>query len=110
MRENPLYRIRWSGGASFDEVREKLMRYGRAEIQLPSDYHHALYRRFHARGGAAAELLQVSDGADLVHRIIKVRGLEELAEVEDLVRETGAHVELVSPVPLITLHIDSQPS
>ncbi|MGE0082677.1 MAG: hypothetical protein AB7U81_15460 [Thiohalomonadaceae bacterium] len=106
MRESPLYRVRWSGGASFDEVRDKLMRYGRAEIQLPPDYHHALYRRFHSSSATeAAPLLQVSDGADLMHRIRDVKGLEDLVDVEELVRETGAHVELVSPVPLITLHI-----
>jgi len=110
MRENPLYRIRWSGRVSFDEVRETLMRYGHAEIQLPIDYHHALYRRFHDGGTATAQLLQVSDGADLMHRILGVKGLEDLAHVEDLVRETGAHVELVSPVPLITLHVESAPS
>ncbi len=108
MRESPLYRVRWSGGASCEEVRDKLMRYRRAEIQLPPDYHHALYQRFHSSGRAAAELLQVSDGADLMHRIKEVKGLEDLASVEDLVRETGAHVELVSPVPLITLHIDAE--
>jgi hypothetical protein len=110
MRENPLYRVRWSGSQSIDEVRDKLMRYGRAEIQLPPDYHHALYRRFHAGGhGVAAELLEVRDGADLVHRIMEVNGLEDLVKVEDLARETGAHVELVSPVPLITLHVDASP-
>lgn len=110
MRESPLYRVRWSGGASFDEVRDKLMRYGRAEIQLPPDYHHALYRRFHSSGTATTQLLQISDGADLVHRIKEVKGLEDLADVEELVRETGAHVELVSPVPLITLHINAESS
>jgi len=110
MRESPLYRVRWSGGASFDEVRDKLMRYGRAEIQLPPDYHHALYRRFRRGAPVEAPLLQVSDGADLMHRIKEVKGLEDLASVEDLVRETGAHVELVSPVPLITLHINVESS
>ncbi|MCK9532448.1 MAG: hypothetical protein M0R77_18200 [Gammaproteobacteria bacterium] len=110
MRENPLYRVRWSGVNCIGEVRDKLARYGRAEIQLPPDYHHALYRRFHDGGTATAQLLQVSDGADLMHRILGVKGLEDLARVEDLVRETGAHVELVSPVPLITLHVESAPS
>lgn len=110
MRETPLYRVRWAGGASFEEVRDRLLRFGHAEIQLPPDYHYALYQRFQGSSDTTAQLLQVNDGADLMHRILEVKGLEDLADVEALVRETGAHVELVSPVPLITLHIRSESS
>jgi hypothetical protein len=110
MRENPVNRVRWSGSSSVQEVEATLERCGKVEIQLPPDFHHALYMRIHPESRAAPlEQIDVSNGAELLHKVASIRGLNEIGELEERVRAQHISVHLLSPVPLIILSLPDAP-
>lgn len=104
MWENPVNRVRWSGAGSLAQVEATLEQFGHVEIQLPPDFHHALYSRIHPDDNTARiEHIDVTDGADLIRKVASVRGLHEIGSLEMTVTQTHATVHLLSPVPLIIL-------
>lgn len=108
MRQNPINRVRWAGDSSIPEVQEILERTGYVEIQLPPDFHHALFRRLHPGDTPAGmEMIDVADGVDILAKVATVRGLAEIQSLESLVLRLHARVHLISPVPLIILSVDN---
>ena len=106
MLENPVNRVRWSGTVSVAEVEATLERCGHVEIQLPPDFHHALYVRINPDAGVArVEQIDVSDGLDLLHKVASIRGLDDINALEATVRDHHARVHLLSPVPLIIISL-----
>ncbi len=96
-------RMKWRGAESVAETKRALREHRRVEVELPADYHHTLFR--HIRPAAPRnepEQIDLSGGSELIESIAEIRGLERLADLIPWLRDTGATVELVSPMPVIT--------
>jgi hypothetical protein len=74
------------------------------EIALPQSTHHALY--MHVTPGARSSegvTLDTRGGAELLHAMSGVAGLEELVRLEEPARRAGYSVLLRSPDPTLVL-------
>jgi len=106
MKEAPASRLRWSEFESADQVQELLARHGHVEIQLPPDFHHVLFSRLQSGAELAGqEQLDISGDVELLDTVAGIKGLQEIAALKRVVTETGALVQLMSPVPLIILRL-----
>ena len=106
MKEAPASRLRWSEFESADQVRELLARYEHVEIQLPPDFHHVLFSRLQPGAELAGqEQLDISGDGVLLDTVAGIKGLKDLAALKDVVEESGATVQLISPVPLVILRL-----
>lgn len=106
MKEAPVSRLRWSEFESAEQVESLLAKYRHVEIQLPPDFHHVLFSRLQPGAELAGqEQLDISGDGALIETIAQVKGLKDLAVLKRVVAETGATVQLLSPVPLVILRL-----
>jgi len=106
MKEAPASRLRWSEFESADQIRAILDKHHHVEIQLPPDFHHVLFSRLQPGAELAGqEQLDISGDGSLIDSVTRIRGLKDLAVLKDVIAETGATVQLISPVPLIVLRL-----
>lgn len=102
MTDSPRDRLLWQGSASIDRCAE-LLRAGRTvELQLPSNFNHALFAELHGDVPTPqAERLDVAGGPDLLSRIARIDGLESLQGLQPSARDSAAEVRIVSPARLV---------
>lgn len=110
MKEAPVSRLRWSEFESAEQVEELLARYRHVEIQLPPDFHHVLFSRLRPGAELAGqEQLDISGDGSLIDTIAQIKGLKELGLLKRVISDTGATVQLLSPVPLVILRLPDSP-
>ena len=102
MEKEPLMSVTWRGRETIAAVTQLLNQAEQIEIVLPANYNHTLFSTFHPDAPPSAlEDIDVSGGPQLLEEIAAIRGLEELAELAQPLRDAGASVQLVSPPKLI---------
>lgn len=102
MEKEPLISVTWRGRETIATVTQLLDQAEQIEIVLPANYNHTLFSTFNPDAPPSAlEDIDVSDGPKLLEDIAAIRGLEELAQLAQPLRDAGASVQLVSPPKLI---------
>lgn len=92
----------WNDSYSPEQVGALLDEFGRVEIELPPDFHHALFRRFHPEdGNAGPERVDEEGDPSLLERVTAIRGLAELEVFRELLEQRHARVKVLSPGPLL---------
>lgn len=97
-------RLNWASHRSLDELAAILEREGELTLQLPADFHHALFRHL-GDGGVGAEQVDVHGGPELLQRLGAVSELAPLAELPARVADGELQVHVVSPVPTLYLRL-----
>jgi len=98
-------KVTWRGRDSLAAVELALRQHGRAEIRLPPEYHHALWRGFGKGGPGTPELLDVAGGSELLERIAGIDSLSELALLSAILGDAQLDVRVVSPSPVIRIDL-----
>lgn len=98
-------RLLWRDRQSTREAREALAEFGRVELDLPPSFHHALFAHLQPRAeaGHRPEVLDLEGDAELLRRIANIQGLEEMAEMAELVTEALGTVLVRSPSPTVII-------
>lgn len=102
MDKEPLIRLVWHGEGTIKAVSRLLTVAEQIELTLPSDYNHAL---FHALNPDAQpgepEYFDISAGPELLAQAARVRGLEALATLAELLGSAQTSVRVFSPPTLM---------
>lgn len=103
-------RLLWRDRQSTREARKALAEFGRVELDLPPNFHHALFAHLQPRAeaGHRPEVLDIEGHAELLRRIADIQGLDDLAELADMVAEADGSVRVRSPSPTITLNLPEE--
>lgn len=102
MEKEPLIRLTWHGHETIAVVPKLLEEAEQIEISLPFDYNHALFRVLHPDARAADfEDIDTQGGPELLTKIATVSGLEELAELTQVLSSVQASVRIISPPTLL---------
>src|SRR5512145_2091705 len=100
----------WRGTETVQTACAALVRHGAVEVQLPPDFHHAVFSSLRpASTPGEIEELVMSGGAELLARISRIPGLGALARLEQPVTAAGARVRVVSPSPKILITVQDEP-
>ncbi|HEY5899842.1 MAG TPA: hypothetical protein VIV54_19910 [Burkholderiales bacterium] len=101
---NDRWYFTWRGRETLPEVKAAMARGDAVEIILPPDTHHALYMHIYPDGRSCdSAAIDASNGAELLHSIATVAGLQDLAELEQAVRISGYRTAITSPSPNLEL-------
>lgn len=101
-------KVTWRGSASLASVEAALREYGRAEIHLPPEYHHALWRGLGRGGRGSPESLDIAGGSELLQRVCGIDSLSELASLSALLGGAEFEVRVTSPSPVIDISVRSE--
>lgn len=103
-RELTTAALRWPGTGTLKEARAAIRRGLPVDIELPLEVHYALYKHLHPdRAHSPSEEIDASGGAELLAPIATVAGLQDLKELEPVVRKARYGVRLTSPEPRLRL-------
>jgi len=97
-------KVTWRGEESIAAIEEALRGCGRAEVRLPAEYHHALWRGLGKAAPGSPELLDVEGGRDLLARIARIEGLAGLGQLATVLAGE-VEIRVVSPNPLVLLDV-----
>lgn len=105
MSEKTEVRLLWEGRTTLHALRGLMQARVNFELQLPPDYHFALFRHLfpHAAPGET-ETIDVSGAADLLDKVAEIQGLHELAELRAALAASQAQVRILSPGPGILVY------
>jgi hypothetical protein len=93
----------WPGAEAMDEVKSAIARGEAVDLVLPASEHHALYMHLHENAQACdAASLELADGAEILSRIAKLPGFEDLERLVPAVRQHRYRVALDSPPPALS--------
>lgn len=113
MQDKPIAsntKLLWNGQQTVAEARallESLEGPAALEIHLPADLHHTLFvTLFPDAGSEELREVELDGGAELLERIEDLPGIEQLADLRELVAEQGLEVRIESPSPRIILRRD----
>jgi hypothetical protein len=96
--------LRWPGTGTMKDARAAIRRGEPVDIELPLEVHYALFKHLHPdRPHTPSEEIDASGGAELLAPIATVAGLQDLKELEAVVRKSGYSVRLTSPEPRLRL-------
>ena len=102
MEKVPLIRLTWHGHETIAVLPKLLDEAEEIEIALPLDYNHSLFHTLHPEARPAdLENIDAQGGPELLSRIATVSGLEELAELVEVLTEAQASVRVSSPPTLL---------
>lgn len=100
MRGSPEMRLMWEGDSTLATLRKFLRERTDFELELPPDYHFALFRHLYPHAAAGdSEVIDVSGGAELLDKVAEIQGLNELTELAAPVAAAGGRVHIRSPGP-----------
>lgn len=103
-REKTTVPLRWPGTDTLKAARAAIRSGAPVQIELPLEVHYALHKHLYPDGAPrTTEDIDASGGAELLRPIATVAGLEELAELESVLRGGHYHVRLTSPDPRLIL-------
>ena len=92
--------LAWEGQTTLGALRKLTQARVNFELQLPPDYHFALFRHlFPDAPEGEPESIDVSGTAELLDKVAEIQGLQELAELADLAGAARARVRIQSPGP-----------
>lgn len=101
MEKEPLIRVTWHGRETAEKIPSLIEQAQRVEITLPPEYHHVLFRTLHPDAKASElEELDVEGDPELLSRIARIDGLEELAELSDPLTQARATLHIQSPAQI----------
>ena len=103
MTGRPATRIQWNEPDAPSHAASAVRRGEAVELDLPADFHHALFRHLHTDEGAGSELVDREGGAELLREVATVRLLAELEDLAAAAAETEAQVHIQSPAPQILI-------
>lgn len=102
MSERLETRLMWEGLGTLAELHTLVRRGEGFELQLPPDFHFALFRHLYPHAAAAdPEQIDVSGGAELVDKVAEIQGLRELAELSAPLAARRARIHILSPGPCL---------
>lgn len=100
MSDKPEVRLMWEGRSTLTALRALVQAQTDFELELPPDYHFALFRHIYPHAAAGEpEQIDVSGGAELLDKVVEIQGLNELAELAATVAAAGGRVHIRSPGP-----------
>lgn len=103
--------LTWRGRETVDAAQAAIVDRHDVEVQLPADFHHAMFARFYPDAApGTVEALDVQGGAEILARAADIRGLDALAQLQEPVRRGHASVRLVSPSPKLVITADRRPA
>lgn len=105
-------KLDWNGVETVDAARNAVTRRRPLELQLPANYHHALFVRLCPDAKPAQpEILDVTGGPELLAEIAQIDGLREFAGLVPVVSEAKSRVRILSPSPKVTIMpvVDAEP-
>lgn len=103
MTGRPATRIHWSSPEAPQQAARAVREGDAVELDLPADFHHALFRHLHPDQEPGTELVDRTGGAELLEEIATIRLLQELQDLAAAAAETGAAVVVQSPAPRIVV-------
>lgn len=99
--------LTWRGRETVDAAQAAIADAHDVEVQLPADFHHAMFVRFYPDAApGTVEALDVQGGAEILAQAADIRGLDVLAQLQEPVRRRHASVRLVSPSPKLVITAD----
>jgi hypothetical protein len=100
MTEKADTRLLWEGQSTLGKLRELVQARNNFELQLPQDYHFALFLHLYPDAPPGGpDLVDVSGTAELFKKVAEIRGLEQLADLVEPVTAAQAKVHIQSPAP-----------
>lgn len=109
MNREPVIRVQWSGRETIPEISQLIRDADRIELQLAPEFNHALYEKLHPEAPrATVEQVDRSGDAGLLDTVSAIAGLEELADLVEVLRAEDASVHIVSP-PTIVIELPGGP-
>lgn len=100
MPDKPEASLAWEGQSTLPALRKLAEARVDFELQLPPDYHFALFRHlFPDAPEDEPEQIDVTGTAELLDKVAEIQGLQELAELADLAGAAQARVRIQSPGP-----------
>ncbi|MBI3897076.1 MAG: hypothetical protein HY308_02135 [Gammaproteobacteria bacterium] len=91
----------WRGAETIALLRDALARHDDVQLQLPADYHNAVFMHFGSDLGP--ECVNVSGGAELLRELARIHGLDTLAQLESSIAASSAVVQVMSPSPTVAI-------
>ncbi len=101
---DPKLRLTWGGQVSLEQALRLLNEFGCVELELPAEFHHAVFTHLHPHSWET-QLEQVDEegGIELLERIAEIDQLSELLILRDAVAARSPHVSVRSPAPHVTV-------
>ncbi len=110
MSDEHTLKLIWRGAETQVDSSAAIDKGRQVEITLPANFHHALYVRLHPQEAATGvERLDETGGAELVHAMAGVAGLEDLDRLVAPLQRRGYRVRLADPA-VLTLTPPAQPA
>lgn len=110
MTEKPDVQLIWEGQPTLRALFELVQARVNFELQLPADFHFALFRHlFPNAASGEPEQVDVSGAAELFDTVAEIQGLQELAALVAPVAAAQARVRIQSPGPGILVCFQSCP-
>lgn len=76
-------------------------------LELPNDFHNALFHAFHADASPGkSETIDINGGAEILEPLARLRGLEGVSTLADTIRREQARVQIQSPNPRIIISFE----
>ncbi|MDT8404993.1 hypothetical protein [Sulfuriflexus sp.] len=102
MNREPLIHLMWHGQETVEAIPELLQQAEQIEIELPSDYNHALFRALNPDApDAELEDINVSGGVELLSVVASINGLEKLATLVKWLSSEHTSIQVYSPPTLL---------
>ena len=102
--ERAIVRVRWNDVRAIEQAAGVLREHGCVQLDLPADFHHAVYRHIHPRADqGSTEIIDTRGGAELLSAVAEIRHLSDLASLTELVAQAGGTVHIQSPAPRILI-------
>jgi len=100
MTEKAATRLIWEGRSTLGKLRELVQARMNFELQLPQDYHFTLFRHLYPDAPPGEpDFVDVRGTAELLKKVAEIRGLEQLADLVELVTAAQAKLHIQSPAP-----------
>jgi len=100
MTADSLIIIHWHGKESISDVTQLINEHQNIELSLPADFHHACYGHLYPdTDSGLSEFIDIENGVEILSKISKISGLEELSSLIEPIQKTGAIVLMKSPTP-----------
>jgi hypothetical protein len=95
-------RLLWQGHETVETILRLIQSPVCIEVDLPLDYHHALFEKLHPGAAQGSpEIIDVSGGPELLGRIAGIKGLECLATLVAPLSKARATVRLSDPARIM---------
>jgi hypothetical protein len=102
MDEEKKTRLLWRGNETIETILGLIQSPVCIEIDLPMDYHHALFSKLNpdAEQGSP-EVIDISGGPELLERIAVIKGLEYLKILVTRLSKTHTTIQLSDPARIM---------